>query len=168
MMKPTTRWRAGASTVIAAGALALAVLIPAVTANAEPDGLSAVRQATAAFHDIGLAEAAGYHPLLTCFDQPGAGMGQHYANRQLFDGSVDPLHPEALVYQVRDNRLQLVAVEYIIPMPDWNGLQAPILFGQAFTPIPSLEIWALHAWIWRPNPSGMFANYNPDVPPCPR
>ena len=167
-MTTKVKRRAGASSLLAVGALALAILIPAVTAGAEPDGLSAVRQATAAFHDINRAGAAGYQPLLTCFDQPGAGMGQHYAHTDWFDGSVDPLHPEALVYQVRDNRLQLVAVEYIIPMTAWTGSHAPTLFNQEFTPIPSLGIWALHAWIWRPNPWGMFANYNPAVPPCPR
>ena len=30
----------------------------------------------------------------------------------------------------------------------------------------TLGIWALHAWIWRPNPGGMHADFNPQVSLC--
>jgi hypothetical protein len=26
-----------------------------------------------------------------------------------------------------------------------------------------LGIWYLHVWIWEPNPSGLFADWNPSV-----
>src|SRR5256885_6436488 len=41
-----------------------------------------------------------------------------------------------------------------------SRLFAPTLFGKDFTRIDSLGLWALHAWIWRPYPNGIFQNYN--------
>jgi hypothetical protein len=46
---------------------------------------------------------------------------------------------------------------------------APMLFGEMFmeTLAPNrYEIpafYALHVWIWEPNPDGTFANFNPNV-----
>jgi hypothetical protein len=134
----------------------------------DESAVAGVRQATAAFHDLGLAQGAQYAPLLDCFDLPGVGgMGQHYADTSRFDATIEANRPEALVYEVDGNRLQLVAVEYIVPWTAWVPSTPPQLFGQDFTSVTSLHIWALHAWIWRPNPLGMFANYNPRVKLCP-
>ena len=94
-------------------------------------------------------------------------MGQHYVNTGLLDGTVNAAEPEALVYEVDGDRLQLVAVEYIIPLSAWQSADKPTLFDREFTRIDSLGLWALHAWIWRPNPDGIFANYNPSVRMCP-
>jgi len=68
-----------------------------------------------------------------------------------------------MVYEVNGDRLQLVAVEYIVP----GNLAQPTLFGRPFFWNDKLKIWALHAWIWRPNPRGIFENYNPSVKMCP-
>jgi len=130
--------------------------------------VAGVRQATDKFHDLGLVGAAQYSPLLDCFDLPGVGgMGQHYADTSRFDATIEANRPEALVYEVDQNRLQLVAVEYIVPWSSWVSSDPPRLFDHDFTSVTSLQIWALHAWIWRPNPLGMFANYNPRVSLCP-
>jgi hypothetical protein len=133
--------------------------------------LDAVRVANDRYHSIHQAEAAGYLPLLKCFDLPGVGgMGQHLVNVDLLNDSVDAMNPEAFVYQIQsDGTLKLVAVEYIIPFSTaWPATgTAPVLFGQSFTPLPSLGLWALHAWLWQSNPSGIFANFNPTVPMCP-
>jgi hypothetical protein len=143
--------------------------------------LEAVKDANSQFHSVRAANAASYVPVLKCFDLPGVGgMGQHLINTSAMDDTVDALHPEAMVYQViakhddskgddRDLRLKLVAVEYIIPFSTtWPATgQAPVLFHTAFTPITSLGLWALHAWLWKANPGGVFANYNPAVPLCP-
>ena len=72
----------------------------------------------------------------------------------------------ALVYEVNGNELTLVAVEYIIPQPLWKSSEPPRLFGHSFTRNNTLGIWALHAWIWRHNPLGMFADFNPNVDLC--
>ena len=156
---------------LSAVALAAGLLTaPAVQASNGTDesALAGVRQATAAFHNLDAAVAAGYNPLLPCFDLPGVGgMGQHYVNTSLLDATVDANRPEALVYEVDGNRLQLVAVEYIVPWSAWVSLTPPQLYGRSFFRLDSLHLWALHAWIWRPNPLGIFANYNPSVKLCP-
>ncbi|HYU62533.1 MAG TPA: hypothetical protein VEN12_02025 [Verrucomicrobiae bacterium] len=146
----------------------LTLLIAPVTQASSQASLAGVRQATAKFHDPAVARLAQYNPLLACFDLPGVGgMGQHYVNTGLLNGTVNAAEPEALVYEVDGDRLQLVAVEYIIPLSAWQSADKPTLFGREFTRIDSLGLWALHAWIWRPNPDGIFANYNPSVRMCP-
>lgn len=94
-------------------------------------------------------------------------MGQHYVNPQLLDATLVPTQPEALVYEVDGARLRLVAVEYIVPFTAWPSSTAPNLFGRAFFRNDTLRLWALHAWIWRHNPLGSFASYNPEVKLCP-
>ncbi len=134
----------------------------------DESALAGVRQATAAYHDLDKAIAAHYGRLLPCFDLPGVGgMGQHYVDTSRLDATIEPNRPEALVYEVDGDRLKLVAVEYIVPWTAWAPTAPPQLFGRAFFRNTKLQLWALHAWIWRPNPSGMFANYNPAVKLCP-
>ena len=144
------------------------VVGPATSASAGQDELAQVRASTAAFHDLAAAEHAGYARLLPCFDLPGVGgMGQHYVKTTLLTGTAEASRPQALVYEVNGDRLQLVAVEYIIPLSMWDSATPPTLFGRSFTRNNTLRLWALHAWIWRPNPLGIFANYNPSVKLCP-
>ena len=134
----------------------------------DESALAGVRHATAAFHDLDKATAAQYVRLLPCFDLPGVGgMGQHYVDTSRLDATIEPNRPEALVYEVDGDRLQLVAVEYIVPWTAWAPATPPQLFGRPFFRNTTLHLWALHAWIWRPNPSGIFANYNPAVKLCP-
>ena len=134
----------------------------------DESALAGVRHATAAFHDLDKAIAAHYGRLLPCFDLPGVGgMGQHYVDTSRLDATIEANRPEALVYEVEGDRLKLVAVEYIVPWTAWAPTAPPQLFGRSFFRNTTLHLWALHAWIWRPNPSGMFANYNPAVKLCP-
>ena len=90
-----------------------------------------------------------------------------YVKTALLTGTAEASRPQALVYEVDGDRLQLVAVEYIIPLSMWDSATPPTLFGRSFTRNNTLGLWALHAWIWRPNPLGIFANYNPSVKLCP-
>lgn len=147
----------------------VASMIPAsLTSAGEQSGLAQVRRATAAYHNIDAAEAAGYHEFLDCFDKPGVGgMGQHYANVSLIDGIADANEPEVLVYEVTSHGPKLAGVEYVIPQSAWTSADPPRLFGTAFDRNDTLEIWALHAWIWQPNPSGIFTGFNPSVSMCP-
>ncbi len=135
-------------------------------------GLAEARQGTAKFHNVSHAEAAGYGSTLDtlgCFEKPGVGgMGVHYVNFELLDGTVDAANPEALVYEMRDNgQLKLVALEYLVPEELVDPTNPPELFGQHFHPHGVLPFWILHAWIWKPNPSGMFEDWNPRVSMCP-
>ena len=157
--------------LLVGGVLTLALTTLPVTADSGGQAtIAQIRAATARFHDPSVAwNDAGYSTTLglPCFDLPGTGgMGLHYINTSLIGGR-DPLQPAAMVYEVRsDGSLQLGAVEWIIGDASGTNRPAPLL-GHDWTYVSSLQVWVLHAWIWQPNPDGMFANYNPAVPLCP-
>lgn len=125
--------------------------------------LAAVRRATAKFHRVDVAERAGYELLDVCFDSPDGGMGIHYLKG--VDDKLDARRPEALVYELTERGPKLVAVEYIVPLELKSS--PPKVLGQRLHANHELGLWVLHAWIWRYNPSGVFADYNPRVAPCP-
>lgn len=152
--------------VVAATVAALGLVLASPASAGGQSELAGVRAATAAFHDLDAADDAGYVQFLPCFDAPAAGMGQHFVNVSLLDGTVDALHPESLVYEQGPDGYRLVGVEYIVPQAAWSGSSPPSLFGEQFHPVDSLGIWALHAWVWRPNPDGMFQDFNPKVRLC--
>lgn len=132
---------------------------------------AAARHSTAKYHKVTKAEAAGYVStldLLGCFENPGVGgMGLHYLKPALLDGSVDERTPEALVYEMTDNGLKLAGVEYIVPLDAWGEEDPPELYGRPFHVNTALSLWVLHAWIWTPNPEGIFEDWNPSVALCP-
>jgi hypothetical protein len=130
--------------------------------------LAALRRVTAPFHNFNKATAAGWSAQITpCMTDPAGagGMGFHYGNTALIDGSVSVEEPELLLYEPEGNgRLRLVAVEYIIPYTAHSRSAAPpVLFGREFKQNDTFQLWGLHAWVWDENPSGMFANWNPRV-----
>jgi hypothetical protein len=142
--------------------------------------LADIRAATAPYHQVDAALAAGYElgyvngsgvRIITgCIAHPTEGaMGYHYFNKQLIDDLVvDPLKPEGLVYAPGTNgQLKLVAVEYVVPGPNSNppGVSdPPSVFGMPMVIlVPAVGFYTLHAWVWGHNPSGMFAHWNPKV-----
>jgi hypothetical protein len=132
----------------------------------------AAQRATAADQDVEVAESAGYASTLDtlgCFEDPQGGMGVHYVNRALLDDTVDLRRPEALVYELRaDGSIAgLVAHEYIVPVDAWTSTRPPKLAGVPLHRHPTLPLWVLHTWLWKENPSGDFADWNPAVRPCP-
>jgi hypothetical protein len=141
--------------------------------DAPSDAVSAAMLATAGFQDVAVAEAAGYASsidTLGCFQNPDlGGMGVHYIDEDLLDADVDVGHPEALVYELdAAGRIAgLVAHEYIVPIEAWTSTKPPRLFGMDFHRHPALPLWVLHAWLWKSNPAGMFADWNPAVRRCP-
>jgi hypothetical protein len=148
---------------------AVVVTTAGIGSAGSKDDLAAVRRATVGFHDPSASEAAGYHPFLDCFDAPEGGMGQHFVDMDALGAAgVDAERPEALVYEIAANgKLRLVAVEYIVPNSPAVAVDPPELFGQDFHLVPSLDVWVLHAWVWRNNPAGTFADWNRTVAPCP-
>ncbi|HEX6221553.1 MAG TPA: hypothetical protein VF115_10700 [Acidimicrobiia bacterium] len=151
----------------------MTVLLAATPAMAGGQStLKEARQGTSRFHQVSHADAAGYGStldLLGCFENPGVGgMGLHYLNAGLLDGTVEADSPEALVYEMAENgKLKLVGLEYLVPSELVDPANPPELFGHQFHEHPVLPFWILHAWIWRPNPSGMFTDWNPNVGLCP-
>ena len=101
----------------------------------------------------------------TCFDSKDGGMGVHYVKG--IDSALDRENPEALVYEINSGgRLDLVAVEYIVPEEDVDPDNPPTMMGQELHHHPYLPVYILHAWVWRTNPDGLFADYNPAVTSC--
>jgi hypothetical protein len=131
--------------------------------------LATLERVTARFHDFEAAKDAGYDVEITgCMTDPVAGgMGFHFGTRKLGlgDGSAPRVdQPNLLLYEPEKNgRLRLVAVEYTVPLNLWQRSSPPNLFSHDFKPVPAFGIWALHAWVWEDNPSGMFADWNPRV-----
>jgi hypothetical protein len=159
--------------------LALAVLpvLAAVGAAVAAGAFDGAKTSTASFHDVDKAIEAGYSVRvfdlagIDCIAQPGQGaMGVHMLNPSLLDSTIDAEHPELLVYEPRnDGTLKLVALEYLVLKDSWTGASKPELFGKEFDEIPAGNryglpaFYALHAWLWKPNPSGILFAWNPNV-----
>lgn len=171
--------------------LLLALMVPLALAGiaiADSGGRSdaaKAQSATAKYHDLDAALAAGYGELpaiqstskvqatngcASSTDGLGA-MGVHYIHPNPdgspFDDKVDAQNPEVLVYEPRANgKMKLVALEYVSSIPQ-------TLFGQDFTKTDlapyvggdegKVFAWTLHAWIWDPNPTGVLMPWNPRV-----
>jgi hypothetical protein len=163
-------------------ALSLFLLVPlaAVGLAIAAGAFDGAKSATARFHDLDKAEAAGYGRFvdaagIACIESPSAGaMGVHYVNGSLVgDAVLDPKRPEALVYEPKaGGGMKLVALEYIVFKEVWEvagHLRPPSMFGRQFdfTDSPNRygipPFYALHAWIWKPNPSGILEPWNPRV-----
>jgi hypothetical protein len=135
--------------------------------------IATVRQATARFQDVKQAEKAGYGLLHGCVSGPQEGaMGIHFVSNALVgDGELDAQHPEALLYEAKNGKLQFVAVEYLVIADAWNAKHQtpPVLMGQLFNYTGSPNrygipaFYELHVWAWKSNPNGMFADWNPQV-----
>ena len=144
--------------------------------------LAQVRAATARFHRVEEAVAAGYQLgwvngsgariVAGCVAHPTAGaMGYHYFNADLMaDNDVNALEPEVLVYAPDpDGGLDLVAVEWVVRSAQSNppGVSAaPSVLGMdmhILVPPPGPAFYLTHAWVWAENPAGMFADWNPEI-----
>lgn len=144
--------------------------------------LAAAKSALDEYQSVDAAKADGYQPASPCeFFPDGAGnassdqggMGVHFVNGAIMAaGKIDPKRPPILVYQPVNGGFQLVAAEYSKPDADQDlstDGDRPSLFGRAFDgPMlghaPGMpKHYDLHVWLWKRNPSGMFAPWNPDV-----
>ncbi len=166
---------------------------PALEKSAEvQSGIAEVRRATAQFHNFDKALEAGYtvwspNPSTgVCPSNAEGNMGYHLVNLALrgsaanpagADATIDLTRPEMLLYEkLPSGKMKLVGVEYLVFKAAWEAAQGagappPQVLGQ---PLPasshafpggtgSIAHYELHAWIWSPNPLGMFYPYNPDI-----
>ncbi len=154
--------------------LLVALLVVAVVAILVATGksdLDVAREATERYQRMDLVLADGFTPLFECISDPAAGaMGVHYIQSDRFDSRLELSEPEALVFEPQaDGRRELVAIEYIIPATAWSGSEPPTFLGQTLqykTMVGPHEVdpyYELHAWVWADNPSGMFADWNPEA-----
>ncbi|MFD6247373.1 hypothetical protein [Streptomyces roseolus] len=167
-------------------ALALGAAAPAVSAGPvapvaggdhgwpHPD-LATSYEATKKYRSEEKAIADGFLRTDVCVEDTSdaelGGMGYHYVNPANI-GSTDPARPAAVIYAEEhgSGKRELVALEWVVPD---TGQPVPRAFDRDFDgpdPIPGLgEVYSLHAWIYKKNPAGVFAPYNPRVHcgPCP-
>jgi hypothetical protein len=164
-----------------AGATAVTGHLPTATAVHYRSPVVIARRATRKFHSLATAEKAGYKLFkdkhgIACIAMPPMGaMGVHYVNGALVGTPAVLLRqPEALVYAPEHGHLRLAALEYVVLKSAWDqahGKNAPRprLYGHRFniTYAPNRyglpTFYSLHAWIWKHNPAGMFAMWNPRV-----
>lgn len=136
--------------------------------------LSALREATDEFHQLSVAEEAGYELGSDCVAIPNlGGMGYHYVNFPAIFGTYDPTMPQALLYEkMKNGKMRLVGVEFVIDQATWDAEHdGPPHFGSREFDFDNAEAlpftnYQLHIWIWKHNPNGIFQKFNPNVS-CP-
>jgi len=136
--------------------------------------LKVVRESTARFQNVSVAEHEGYALQFGCVTGPDAGaMGLHYVNSALVgSGTIDPTHPQIIIYEpTAGGGLQLVGADYLVLADSWNATHAhaPELMGQLFQFFDAPNrfglppFYTLHVWAWKNNPNGAFVNWHPKV-----
>ena len=171
-------------TFVFAGLLALASLsgspLRAEQEHAHGQGASTnalvkvVRDVTAQYKNVTVAENAGYALAFGCVSGPDYGaMGLHYVNMGLvLDGEIDATRPEIVIYEpVGNGRVRLVGADFLVLADEWDKTHpsAPELMGQKFhqfeTPnrfgLP--RFYTLHVWAWKDNPTGTFVNWHSNI-----
>lgn len=140
-------------------------ILPSGLGAAVDRDLQAVRKATNPFHSVDRAREAGYTQETECVEYPPqGGMGYHFTRHELRDATLEVTKPEVLVYEKRvDGSFQLNGIEYIVPIDAWKNSEPPKIMGQPLKRFDRGGFYYLHVWIWKPSPSGLFADWNPDV-----
>jgi hypothetical protein len=133
-----------------------------------------VRDATARFHDVAVAEHEGYFLHFGCVSGSEYGaMGMHFVNMSLVDdGKLDATRPEIVIYEPQpDGSLQLIGADYLVLAEAWNAKNAspPELMGQLFHLFEAPNrfglpaFYTLHVWAWKHSPTGPFVNWHANV-----
>ena len=134
-----------------------------------------VRESTARFQDVAVAEREGYTLQFGCVSGPDSGaMGLHYVNGALVgSGVIDATRPQIVIYEPKpDGGLKLIGADYLVLADMWNAQHSdgpPQLMGQLFHYFESPNrfglpaFYTLHVWAWKNNPNGAFVNWHPNV-----
>jgi hypothetical protein len=161
---------------------------------AQGEQVERVRQATARYRDIQVAQREGYR----LFGAEGALMGEHWYHPDLVRRPLDLERPSTLQYATVDGRKVLVGVAYTTyrrpdePLPEgftgaddlWHTHDVTRLARAATAERPLLRsiverrirrgkvgagegrtmLTMVHAWIWSENPDGLFAHQHRALP----
>jgi hypothetical protein len=176
--------RSTAVKLLAAAIVATALLAP-ISGIAEGGSSSAslakklerLKFVTGAYHNEAVALATGFEAEPVCASSPQGGMGFHYVNQsRMEDNAVHRDKPEMLLYGTRvGSERKLLGMEFWKVDEDQDlstDGDRPTLFGRPFDGpmpghFPGMPIhYDLHVWLWRKNPDGLFAPFNPLVS-CP-
>ena len=133
-----------------------------------------VRDATARFHDVAVAEHEGYFLQFGCVSGSEYGaMGMHFVNMPLvMDGEMDITRPEIVIYEPQqDGSLKLIGADYLVFAEAWNAKNdsPPELMGQLFHLFEAPNrfglsaFYTLHVWAWKHSPTGTFVNWHANV-----
>jgi hypothetical protein len=136
--------------------------------------VDAVRQSTARFHDVRVAEAEGYTLMFGCVTGPDSGaMGLHFVNASLIgDDIVDATRPEIVIYEpLPSGRKRLIGADFLVLKDVWDATHSspPELMGQLFHLFEAPNrfglpaFYTLHVWAWKENPTGTFVNWHSNV-----
>jgi hypothetical protein len=137
--------------------------------------LQIVRDSTARFQDVSVAEHEGYALTFGCVSGPDAGaMGLHYVNSYILGlGEVDATRPQIVIYEpTPGGRPKLTGADYLVFADAWDAKhpgEPPELMGQLFHYFESPNrfglpaFYTLHVWAWKDNPNGAFVNWHPNV-----
>jgi hypothetical protein len=136
--------------------------------------VTVVRESTARFRDVSVAEAEHYQLLFGCVSGSDYGaMGLHFVNLELVgDDVLDPTRPEIVIYEpTPDGRRRLVGADFLVFADTWHANHAgtPELMGQLLHLFESPNrfglpaFYTLHVWAWKENPNGAFVNWHPKV-----
>jgi hypothetical protein len=178
--------KVGRYVVVVAAAAALVATLPARAlahgdehsdhGKAPAPLVKAVRDATAQFLDVRVAENSGYHLLFGCVSGPDAGaMGMHFVNADLIgDDVIDVTRPEIVIYEpIGNGRVRLIGADFLVLKDVWDqshpGQGAPQLMGQIFHLFEAPnrfglpDFYTLHVWAWKDSPTGTFVNWNQNV-----
>jgi hypothetical protein len=136
--------------------------------------VNVIRESTARFQDVQVAEAEGYTLMFGCVSGPDSGaMGLHYVDPSLIgDDIVDPTRPEIVIYEPLPNgRKRLIGADFLILKDVWDAAHSspPELMGQLFHLFEAPNrfglpaFYTLHVWAWKENPTGTFVNWHSRV-----
>ena len=137
--------------------------------------VNVVRESTARFRDVSVAEAEGYGLLFGCVSGPDAGaMGMHFVNVPLVgDAVLDATRPEIVIYEpMPGGRLRLIGADFLVFKDVWDAAHpgtTPELMGQLFHLFEAPNrfglpaFYTLHVWAWKDSPTGAFVNWHSKV-----
>ena len=133
-----------------------------------------VREATAKYRDVSVAETDGYALQFGCVTGGDVGaMGLHYVNGPLvMDGALDATRPEIVIYEPTPNGgRKLIGADYLVLAEAWHANHAapPELMGQLLHLFEAPNrfglpaFYTLHVWAWKENPTGTFVNWHSKI-----
>ena len=128
--------------------------------------LDQLRQKFEPLRDFSRAAGAGYSEAITpCwFHREQGGQGVHYGRTELIDSVVTTMDPEIVMYEPQaGGGNELIGIEYIVPFANWTSPTPPTVLGHPMHRNEPLGLWVHHVWLFRENPSGIYADWNPSV-----
>ncbi|MCA1559300.1 MAG: hypothetical protein LC753_16695 [Acidobacteria bacterium] len=156
-------------------------LVAAAVTWSVPAFIESARAGTDKYRDQAAAIRDGYRRIGRDFPA----MGEHWIRINLvFDGTFDASRPEVLNYVVIDGKPRLLGVGYAVPLLGGESPPSGPVGADAWhdhfrtiedeTVLPhhhmggaaqdSPRLAMMHAWIWSPNPEGVFAADNWTIP----